>query len=124
MKRNGAKKWPLGFGILYLMINLHIFNWLFVKIGITGVGAFKRADGLDKDVPGIPIPVAIFILPFVYQIEQFLHRVFALFSWRFYRGDGSTEWFLLVVGAPLFYVCYWWYWPFVIRMLKVVLNYL
>ncbi len=107
MNRNGAKQWPLGFGVLYLMVNLPLV--IFVKIGITGVGARKRARQVDKAAPGVPIPIMIMILPFVYHIEQFLHGLFSMLQTRFYRGDGHSEWFLFIAGIPVFWagVKYW-----------------
>lgn len=89
---------------------VHIpFVW-WCKIGITGVGAAKRAKQIDEAVIGFPLPVMILILPFVYEIEQLLHRLFAPLSCRFYRGDGSTEWFWLPAGAAVFLLgfLYWW----------------
>lgn len=117
---NGAKKWPLGFGVLYVM--MHVPFVVFTKIGITGVGAGKRAKQIDEAVFGFPLPVAIMVLPFVYQIEQFLHALFSPLRVRFYKGDGHTEWFLFIAGAAVFYLCWWWYWPFVWRCFEVVVN--
>jgi hypothetical protein len=37
-----------------------------------------------------------------YRLEQFLHFVIEPFHTRFYRGDGSTEWFWLPGGVIAF----------------------
>lgn len=101
---------------------LHFPFVIFAKIGITGVGARKRAKQIDEAVWGFPVPVAIMVLPFVYQIEQFLHGLFSLFRVSFYKGDGHTEWFLVVAAAPVVYFCYWIYWPFVWRLFEGAVN--
>lgn len=92
MKRNGSKRWPLGFGILYLMVHFPLV--IFWKTGITGVGVLKRAKGIDADMPGVPIPIAFCVVPFAYEIEQALHVMHRPLSFQFYRGSGYTEWFL------------------------------
>jgi hypothetical protein len=117
-KRNGAKKWPLGFGVLYLMINFPLV--IFVKIGITGVGASKRAKQVDEAAPGVPIPIMIMVLPFVYQVEQFLHAIFSPLRVSYYKGDGHTEWFLAVAGIPVFWLGVK-YWFFLWDMIQLIL---
>lgn len=92
MKRNGARRWPLGFGILYLMVNFPFV--VFWKTGITGVGVLKRAKGIDVEMPGFPIPLAFCVTPFAYEIEQALHGLYRPLFIPFYRGSGWTEWFL------------------------------
>lgn len=108
MKRNGAKKWPFGFGVLYLMIHVPFVWWC--KIGITGRTASRRAKQIDDAVFGFPVPVMVMILPGVYVIEQALHGIFAGLNVRFYKGDGHTEWFWFLAGVPVFVmgVAYWW----------------
>ncbi len=103
------------------MVNLPLV--IFVKIGITGVGARKRAKQVDKAAPGVPIPIMIMALPFVYQIEQLLHGLFSPINTRFYRGDGSTEWFLFVAGIPVFWIGVK-YWQGVWMVFETILNYL
>lgn len=95
-------------GILYLMV--HFPFVIFVKIGITGKSAERRAKQIDRAVFGFPVPVMVMFLPNVRGIEQALHRMFSGLSVRFYRGDGSTEWFLIPAGLPVFAmgVLYWW----------------
>lgn len=105
---NGAKRWPLGFGILYLMIHVPFVWW--VKIGITGRSASKRAKQIDEAVFGFPVPVMIMILPGVYEIEQSLHRALSPLNARFYKGTGHTEWFWIPAAIPVFLMgcLYWW----------------
>jgi hypothetical protein len=66
-------------------------------------------------MPGVAIPVGILFIPFLaHPVEQALHSLFQPLQTRFYRGDGSTEWFLILV-APVFYGFMWlhmvaWWW--------------
>jgi hypothetical protein len=80
-------------GIWYLMINIPLL--IFVKSGITGNTARKRAKQVSKAAPGIAIP--IFFVPtfFSWELEQWSHRTLRTINVRYYRGDGHTEWFLL-----------------------------
>ncbi len=82
---------------LYLLINFPLI--IFVKIGITGKSASARAKGLDKSVPGLPIPIFFCIVPGAYHIEQWLHRNLSGLSVRYYSKDGSSEWFW-IIAAP------------------------
>ena len=85
--------------ILYLFINFPLV--FFCKIGVTGRSAVKRARQVDKAAPGIPIPVFLLVAPFcAYELEQFLHRLMDGLSVRYYRGDGSTEWFFIIAAIP------------------------
>lgn len=83
--------------ILYLMVHVP-YIW-FVKIGITGKSAKERARGIDRTMFGFPVPVFFCFVPGAYHIEQALHRNLAGLSARFYRGDGSSEWFW-IIAAP------------------------
>ena len=82
---------------MYLMINLPLI--FFVKIGITGKSASKRAKGLNRSVPGIPIPIFFCIIPGAWHLEQWLHRSLSGLSVRYYSGDGGSEWFW-ILAAP------------------------
>jgi hypothetical protein len=74
------------------MVNVpRVWQW---KTGITGVGVSKRAAGIDREMPGFPLPVAFCVTPFAYQIEQALHELYRPLFAPFYRGSGWTEWFL------------------------------
>lgn len=89
---------------------VHIPLVIFTKIGITGVSAFGRAKQIDRAVLGFPIPVMVMFLPGVYSIEQALHKLFNFLNVRFYKGDGSTEWFWFPAGCAVFYAgCWYWY---------------
>lgn len=94
-------------GFLYLMLHFPFFWWC--KIGITGKTAGRRARQIDRAVLGFPIPVMVVYLPAVRMFETAFHRFFSPLSSRFYRGDGSTEWFWLPAAIPvfLFGVGYW-----------------
>ena len=98
----------MNFGALYLM--LHVPFVVFVKIGITTKTAKKRAAQIDRAVFGFPIPIMVIFLPNVRGFETAFHRMFSGLSVRFYRGDGSTEWFWALAGIPIFGigVLYWW----------------
>lgn len=84
---------PFGIGVLYLMVHIPFFWWW--KIGITGVGvgASKRAKRIGQSVFGFPVPIMIVPVPFCYHIEQGMHRFLSPLNFRFYKKDGSTEWF-------------------------------
>jgi len=91
MKRRDSKSgW-----LLYLMVHWP-FIWFF-KIGITsvGIGAGKRAKQVDRAVIGRPIWIMALPIPFAYNIEQDLHRRFSWCHYKFYSGDGASEWFFL-----------------------------
>ncbi len=83
---------------------------IFVKVGITGKTVGGRARQIDKAMPGFPVPIMVMYLPAVRRFETEFHRLFSPLSARFYRGDGSTEWFLFLAGLPVFLlgVLYWW----------------
>ena len=83
--------------VLYLM--LHIPAVCFCKIGITGKSAKARAKGLDRAMLGFPLPVFFCVVPGAYHIEQWLHNNLKPLSARFYKGDGSSEWFW-ILAAP------------------------
>jgi len=82
--------------VLYLM--LHIPAVCFCKIGITGKSAKARAKGLDRAMLGFPLPIFFCIVPGAYHIEQWLHSNFKGSNARFYKGDGSSEWFWIWVA--------------------------
>ena len=82
---------------MYLM--LHIPAVCFCKIGITGKSAKARAKGLDRAMLGFPLPVFFCVVPGAYHIEQWLHNNLKPLSARFYKGDGSSEWFW-ILAAP------------------------
>lgn len=79
---------------LYLYVNIPLI--IFVKIGISG-DYLRRASQVNKDAFGWAIPVFAVKIPFAWQCEQALHRLFRFMSVPF---GGSREWFLLPV-APL-----------------------
>jgi hypothetical protein len=99
--------------IVYMLIHLPCV-WR-VKIGITGRSSKERAKQVSRAMPGVAIPVGILFIPFLaHPVEQALHSLFQPLQTRFYRGDGSTEWFLILV-APVFYGFMWlhmvaWWW--------------
>lgn len=92
MARNSKSGWTL-----YLLINFPLI--VFVKIGITGKSAAARARGLDKSVPGIPVPIFFCIVPGAYHIEQWLHKSLSSLSVRYYSSDGASEW-KWIIAAP------------------------
>ena len=85
--------------LLYIMVHFPMI--IFFKVGITSIsiGAKGRAKGIDREMPGIPIPILILPVPGAYHIEQELHRMMARFRVDFYKGSGHSEWFFL---APIF----------------------
>jgi len=93
--------------ILYLMVHLPFIWW--IKIGITGKTAKARAKDLDRAVFGKPVVIMFVPIPGAYLIEQDLHRRFRWLNCRFYRGDGSTEffWFPVAFVVLPFMVAVW-----------------
>lgn len=75
------------------MVGVPWFWW--VKIGIThvSIGAAKRAFAIDKAMWGFPFPIMVVPIPGAYHFEQKIHRELSFLSCRFYKGDGSSEWF-------------------------------
>lgn len=92
-RQNGKSGW-----VLYLMIHFPFIWW--VKIGITGRTARKRAGDLEGAVFGYPIPVFVVILPEAYLWEQLLHGLCRPLRANFYRGDGASEWFWFPAAVP------------------------
>ena len=88
MARNPKSGW-----LLYCMIGVPWFWW--VKIGIThvGIGALKRAFDVGKAFVGFPFPIMIVPIPGAYYFEQATHRNLKGISFKFYKGDGASEWF-------------------------------
>lgn len=93
--------------ILYLMIHIPFIWW--VKIGITGRTAAKRANDIDEAVFGFPVPIFVLVIPGAYFAEQALHSFCKPLNVRFYTGDGASEWFWLpaVIPALLFMLAGW-----------------
>lgn len=96
----------------YLMINIPLL--VFVKSGITGVTVKSRAKGLDRAVPGIPIPIFAVWLPgdLAYRLEQGSHQFFKPIKAVYYRGDGHSEWFwfpaapFIILEMAFIWSCY------------------
>ena len=88
MARNSKSGW-----LLYCMIGVPWCWW--VKIGIThiGIGALKRAFSIDKAMIGFPFPIMVVPIPGAYYFEQRIHRILKPINFRFYKGDGGSEWF-------------------------------
>lgn len=93
----------LQYHTLYLFMHLpKVWNW---KVGVTGKNATKRAKQVDRAVRGKPLKVfAVFLPFFAYSLEQWIHRRYKNLNNRFYKGDGSTEWFLIPVAVPVFLI--------------------
>lgn len=85
--------------ILYLFVNFPLV--IFCKIGITRKSARRRAKQVDRAAPGVPIPIFILFAPFcAYPLEQLLHWLMDGLNVRYYKGDGSTEWFFILAAIP------------------------
>lgn len=106
MKR--SKPAPLfGIQILYLMLHVPCVWW--VKIGITGQTAKKRASWIDKEMWGFPVPLFFVVIPYAYEVEQWLHEICGVLNVRFYKGSGCSEWFWLpavLVAVPTMVVLF------------------
>lgn len=92
---------PFGLGINYLLLNVPFV--VFCKYGYTGlnVGVQKRAAGIDKDMPGFPIPIFFVVTFFALDVEQWVHGLMKPLRANFYKGSGHTEtyWFLAILPA-------------------------
>ena len=93
--------WFFGIGINYLLINVPLL--VFCKYGYTGlgVGVKKRTAGINRDMPGFPIPIFFVVTFFAYDVEQLVHSLMKPLRANFYKGDGHTEtyWFLAILPA-------------------------
>jgi hypothetical protein len=83
-----ARQW------LYLYVNVPFL--VLVKIGISG-DYKRRAREVNKAAFGWTIPVFAVKIPFAWQCEQAMHRLFCCFNISY---GGSREWFLFPV-APV-----------------------
>ena len=94
MARNSRGGW-----LLYIMVHFPLI--FFFKVGITSLtlGALYRSKLIDREMPGVPIPIFILPLPGAYHVEQELHRILKRTNFVFYKGSGCTEWFFV---SPLF----------------------
>jgi len=81
--------WPQ---FLYIMVSLPVP--ILCKIGISNKVS-RRSDEVSKKVIGWAVPVFFVWLPFAFDLEQSLHRVFAFANVRF---GGGKEWFWLPVA--------------------------
>jgi hypothetical protein len=77
---------------LYLYINFPIF--FLVKIGISG-DYKRRAKQVNSSTFGWTVPVFAVKIPYAFQCEQAMHKLFNGFNIRY---GGSKEWFLLPVA--------------------------
>lgn len=99
-----------GFGINYLMINFPFI--IFCKYGYTGThkGIGNRRKSVDKDMPGIPIPVFFVPTFFAYALEQWFHDQIRPLRANFYKGQGHTETYWIVAVIPaLVFMCVLWF---------------
>ncbi len=92
MKRRSGNGYN-GVQYIYVLLNLPYF-WV-CKIGIGG--NLKRTKQVDRSSPGKDFVIFAWRIPFAYQVEQFLHRLFWLFRIRF-GGSGHTERFWSIVA--------------------------
>jgi hypothetical protein len=99
---NSRGGWLLGLGINYLLVNIPLV--IFCKYGYTGlnVGVKKRTAGINKDMPGFPIPVFFVITFFAYDVEQAVHRLMKPLRANFYKGSGHTETYWVLALLPAF----------------------
>lgn len=90
--------------IVYLFANFPLI--IFLKIGKGGKGnatLMSRAKQVSRAAPGVSIPIGIMFIPFFAgHVEKFLHMINAPIRARFYKGDGSTEWFLFPAAIPYY----------------------
>jgi hypothetical protein len=98
-RRRKPKRHHSLFGWWYIMINFPLV--IFVKSGITGGKVEQRAKQVDRAAPGIPVPIFAVWMPLHYNMEQFSHRLFSFLRFRYYKGDGHSEWFLLPAAAGI-----------------------
>lgn len=108
--------------ILYLFVNFPLI-W-FCKIGITRKSAKGRAKQVDRAAPGTPRVAFILVAPLIaYQLEQLIHWVIDGLNWRYYRGDGSTEWFIFPAHFVAFaFMATGWmgWWALIVYILSII----
>jgi len=98
----------LGLGIVYVLI--YVPQVWAIKVGYTGSSIRSRVRGTSRAVFGFTLPIGFVIVPFAWRMEQAIHDLLRGLQIRFYRGDGSTETFLIIAllfVAPLFAVIWW-----------------
>lgn len=90
--------------ICYLFANFPYL--IFLKIGKGGKGdatLISRVRQVSRAAPGFSIPIGVMFIPFFAgHVEKFLHMINDPIRARFYRGDGSTEWFWLPAAVPYY----------------------
>lgn len=93
--------------IIYLMLYLPFP--IFCKIGFAQHDVFARANAIDKAVWGRFQPVCWIYVPFAYALEQKFHKAFKFLAYKFYKGSGCTETYLLPAAIPAlgFMLLYW-----------------
>ncbi len=77
----------------WLYLYVHLPAIFLVKIGISG-DYRRRAKQVAKHSPGWPVPVFAVKIPFAWQCEQAMHRLFRIFNVHF---GGSKEWYFFPV---------------------------
>lgn len=104
--------------MIYLQLNIPFLFW--VKIGYTGLFSLKqRTRQVDKDTPGVLIPIPLVIVPGALYIEKQMHRWLGKYApflkIRFYRGDGKTEWYWFPAAIlPVGFAAATWYFYYLI----------
>ena len=92
---------------VYLMCNVPLI--FICKFGITDYKK-ERTKNVSETTAGAVFRLVYFRLPFGYQFEQFIHRLYAFQNFTLSKGSGKTEWFLNfspVVGSLIiFYASY------------------
>lgn len=77
----------------WLYLYLHFPVVFLVKLGISG-NYKRRAKQVGKQSLGWAIPIFAVKIPFAWQCEQAMHKLFKLFNFHF---GGSKEWYLLPI---------------------------
>lgn len=91
---------------VYLMTNFPFF--FLNKFGISDKTK-NREKNVSETTPGEVRILTTFELPFGYEVEQFVHRLYRFQNVRFWTGSGRTEWFIVfspIVGTSVLYLDY------------------
>ncbi|MCF8246208.1 MAG: hypothetical protein K9J37_05360 [Saprospiraceae bacterium] len=77
----------------WLYLYLHVPFLFLVKLGISG-NYKRRARQVGRQSFGWAVPIFAVRIPFAWQCEQTMHRLFRVFNIHF---GGSKEWYLFPI---------------------------
>ena len=104
---------------LYVLGNFPIL-WR-VKVGITGKLSNRRKN-ISDTTPGYVFTIFALPIPFAWQIEQSMHRVFRRLNAPFSRNaSGHSEWFNVLIAPFAIAVIAFWFLFWLLMLLLLAL---